>query len=59
MTRDQAASILADSPETIQGRLREFAEAGAEEVIPSLRPPYDHALLAPVVQEIIPAFRAR
>jgi F420-dependent oxidoreductase-like protein len=59
VTRDQAASILADSPETIQGRLREFAEAGAEEVILSLRPPYDRALLARVAQEIIPAFRAR
>lgn len=55
--KEVARSILADSPGTIRDRLREYAEAGATEVILSLRPPFDRNLLERFAKEIMPAFR--
>jgi F420-dependent oxidoreductase-like protein len=51
-----ADTVLADSPATIRDRLREYAQAGVDEVILSLRPPFDQALLRRFAQEIMPAF---
>lgn len=55
--KEVARSILADSPGTIRDRLRGYADAGVTEVILSLRPPFDRALLARFAKEIMPAFR--
>jgi F420-dependent oxidoreductase-like protein len=55
--KEVAQSILADSPDAIAERLRDYAQAGVTEVILSLRPPFDRDLLARFAQEIMPSFR--
>ena len=52
-----ASAILADSPSAITARIREYVDAGATEVILSLRPPFDRALLRRFAEEIMPSFR--
>jgi alkanesulfonate monooxygenase SsuD/methylene tetrahydromethanopterin reductase-like flavin-dependent oxidoreductase (luciferase family) len=52
-----ARSILADSPSAITARIRDYVDAGVTEVILSLRPPFDHALLRRFAEEIMPSFR--
>ncbi len=54
---DIASSVIADGPAAIRDRLRELAAAGATEVILSLRPPFDGALLRRFAEEVMPAFR--
>jgi len=55
--KEVAQSILADSPTAIQQRIREYVDAGATEIILSLRPPFDRALLRRFAQDIMPAFK--
>jgi F420-dependent oxidoreductase-like protein len=55
--KEVAESILADSPEVIRDRIRTYADAGATEVILSLRAPFDADLLRRFAAEIMPAFR--
>src|SRR5207244_12050448 len=55
--KEVAGSILADSPATIRDRIREYADAGATEIILSLRPPFDRGLLRRFAQEVMPAFK--
>jgi F420-dependent oxidoreductase-like protein len=55
--KEVAQSILADSPATIQRRIREYADAGATEIILSLRPPLDRELLRRFAKDIMPAFK--
>ncbi|HEV7732953.1 MAG TPA: TIGR03560 family F420-dependent LLM class oxidoreductase [Candidatus Binatia bacterium] len=52
-----AGSLLAGSAADIQGRLREFVDAGATGFIINVRAPFDHALLARFATEVVPAFR--
>jgi len=52
-----AQAILADSPAAIQRRIRDYVEAGATEIILSLRPPFNRALLRRFAQDIMPAFK--
>jgi F420-dependent oxidoreductase-like protein len=55
--KEVAQSILADSPGAIRDRIAAYADAGATEIILSLRPPFDRALLRRFAQEIMPAFK--
>src|SRR5205814_10362238 len=55
--KEVAQSILADSPAAIQRRIRDYVEAGATEIILSLRPPFNRALLRRFAQDIMPAFK--
>src|SRR5437773_584075 len=55
--KEVAGSILADSPGTIRDRIREYADAGATEIILSLRPPFDRALLRRFAQDVMLAFK--
>ena len=55
--KEVAQSILADSPAAIQRRIREYVDAGATEIILSLRPPFDRELLRRFAQDIMPAFK--
>jgi F420-dependent oxidoreductase-like protein len=55
--KEIARSILADSPDAIRDRLRDYAAAGVTEVILSLRAPFDHGLLRRFAQDIAPAFQ--
>ena len=52
-----ASSVLADSPAAIRDRIREYADAGASEIILSLRPPFDRDLMRRFAAEVMPAFR--
>jgi F420-dependent oxidoreductase-like protein len=54
--KEVAESILADSPAAIRDRIKAYADAGATEVILSIRPPFDHDLLRRFAQEIMSAF---
>jgi F420-dependent oxidoreductase-like protein len=56
--KEVAQSILADSPDAIRDRIRTYVDAGATEIILSLRPPFDHELMRRFAQEIMPAFKA-
>ncbi|HJQ82675.1 MAG TPA: TIGR03560 family F420-dependent LLM class oxidoreductase [Candidatus Binatia bacterium] len=55
--KEVAASILADSPSAIQARIRPYVDAGATEIILSLRPPFDRGLLRRFVKDVMPAFK--
>src|SRR5437867_10106720 len=55
--KEVAQSLLAGSPAAIQRRIREYADAGATEVILSLRPPFDRGLLQRFAKDIMPAFK--
>jgi F420-dependent oxidoreductase-like protein len=55
--REVAQAVLADGPGAIRNRLRAYVDAGANEIILNLRPPYDRDLLREFAQEIFPAFR--
>jgi len=55
--KEVAQSILADSPSTIRDRIREYVDAGATEIILSLRPPFDRELLRRFAQDVMPAFK--
>ena len=57
--KEVARSILADSPDAIIDRLRGYADAGVEEVILSLRPPFDRDLLRRFAAEVMPRFGDR
>ena len=54
--KEVAQAVLADSPKGIQERLRPYVDAGANEIILNLRPPFDRDLLREFAKEIIPAF---
>jgi alkanesulfonate monooxygenase SsuD/methylene tetrahydromethanopterin reductase-like flavin-dependent oxidoreductase (luciferase family) len=56
--KEVAQSILADSPEAIRDRIRTYVDAGATEIILSLRPPFDHELMRRFAQEIMSSFKA-
>jgi len=51
--KETAKAVLADSPEAIRKKVREYADAGVSEVIFSLRPPFDDALLERIATEIM------
>src|SRR5438094_3403544 len=55
--KEVAQSILAGSAGDIRDRIRAYADAGATEVILSMRPPFDRNLLRRFAQEIMPAFK--
>jgi len=55
--KEVAQSILADSPDAIRDRIRTYVDAGASEIILSLRPPFDRELVRRFAQEIMPSFR--
>ena len=55
--KETARSVLADSPETIKKRIEEYAAAGVNEVVFSLRAPFDDDLLRRVASEIVPHFQ--
>jgi len=55
--KEVARSILADSAGAIRDRIRAYADAGATEIVVSLRPPFDRNLLRRFAQEIMPAFK--
>ena len=52
-----AQAVLADSPESIRDRLQKYVDAGANEIILNLRPPFDRDLLRKFAEEIFPALR--
>jgi len=52
-----AKDVIADSPDAVRNRIREYADAGVTEIVLSLRPPFDRDLLRKFSQEIMPAFR--
>jgi F420-dependent oxidoreductase-like protein len=54
--KEVAQAVLADSPKGIEERLRAYVDAGANEIILNLRPPFDRDLLREFAKEIIPAF---
>jgi len=56
VSKDVASAVLADSPKGIQDRLRPFVDAGVNEIILNLRPPFDRDLLREFAKEIMPAF---
>jgi F420-dependent oxidoreductase-like protein len=55
--KETARAVLADSPETIRKRIEEYAAAGVNEVIFSLRAPFDDDLLRRIASEIMPHFQ--
>jgi F420-dependent oxidoreductase-like protein len=55
--KETARAVLADSPETIRKRIEEYAAAGVNEVIFSLRAPFDDELLRRIASEIMPHFQ--
>jgi F420-dependent oxidoreductase-like protein len=55
--KEVADAILADSPSTIRDRIREYVDAGATEIVLSLRPPFDRELLRRFAQDVMPAFK--
>ena len=55
--KEVARSILADSAGAIRDRIRAYADAGATEIVVSLRPPFDRNLLRRFAQEIMPSFK--
>ena len=55
--KEVARSILADSAGAIRDRIREYADAGATEIILSLRPPFDRELVRRFAQEVMSAFK--
>lgn len=55
--KETARAVLADSAEAIRKKVQEYADAGVNEVIFSIRAPVDEALLRTVAEEIMPAFR--
>jgi F420-dependent oxidoreductase-like protein len=57
--KEVARSILADSPDAIVERLQRYVDAGATEVILSLRPPFDREMLRRFATEVVPRLRAR
>jgi F420-dependent oxidoreductase-like protein len=56
--KEVAQSILADSPDAIRDRIRTYVDAGASEIILSLRTPFDHELMRRFAQEIMPSFKS-
>jgi len=55
--KEVARSILADSPDAIVERLQRYVDAGATEVILSLRPPFDREMLRRFATEVVPRLR--
>jgi len=56
--KEVAQSILADSPDAIRDRIRTYVDAGASEIILSLRTPFDHELMRRFAQEIMLSFKS-
>lgn len=54
---DTAKAIVADSPDAIAERIRTYADAGVNEVVFSLRAPFDRDLLRRFAAEVMPRFR--
>ena len=52
-----ADAILAGSASSIRERIAEYVEVGANRVIVSLRPPFDHGLMRKFAEEVMPAFQ--
>ncbi len=55
--KEAASAILADSAGTIRDRLHEYVDAGATEIILSLRAPFDRDLLRSFARDVMPAFK--
>ena len=55
--KEVARAILADSPDTIKSRIREYVDAGVTEVVLSLRPPFNRDLMRRFAADVMPAFR--
>jgi F420-dependent oxidoreductase-like protein len=55
--KETAKAVLADSPETIRRRIEEYAAAGVNEVIFSIRPPFGDDLLRRIATDIVPHFQ--
>jgi F420-dependent oxidoreductase-like protein len=55
--KETARAVLADSPEAIKKRIREYVDAGVNEVIFSIRPPFDDELIRRLASEIMPDFQ--
>jgi alkanesulfonate monooxygenase SsuD/methylene tetrahydromethanopterin reductase-like flavin-dependent oxidoreductase (luciferase family) len=53
-----AGSILADSPAAIEKRIRTYVDAGVNEIILSVRAPFDADLLRAFATDVMPRFRA-
>jgi hypothetical protein len=53
-----AGSILADSPAAIEKRIRTYVDAGVNEIILSVRAPFDADLLRAFASDVMPRFRA-
>jgi F420-dependent oxidoreductase-like protein len=57
VSKEIARSLLAGSAGAIRDRIQEYADAGATEIILSLRPPFDRELLRRFAREIMPSFQ--
>jgi F420-dependent oxidoreductase-like protein len=57
--KEIARAILADSPEAIAERIQAYVDAGATEVLLSIRPPFDREMLRRFASEVVPRVRAR
>jgi F420-dependent oxidoreductase-like protein len=55
--KEVAGAILADRASAIRDRLREYVDAGASEIILSLRAPFDRDLLRSFARDVMPAFK--
>lgn len=55
--KEVARAILADSPDAIVARLREYADAGVTEVVVNLRAPFDRDLMRRFAIEVMARFR--
>jgi F420-dependent oxidoreductase-like protein len=55
--KDQAKAVLAGSPADIAADVRRYTEAGVNEVIFSILPPFDTRALERLAAEVIPAVR--
>jgi F420-dependent oxidoreductase-like protein len=56
--KEVASAILVGSSGAIEDEIQRYVEAGANEIILSLRPPFNRDLLRRFASEVMPAFRA-
>ena len=54
--KEVAKSILADSPDAIEKRIRRYVDAGVNEIILSIRSPFDPDLIRAFATEVMPRF---
>jgi F420-dependent oxidoreductase-like protein len=55
--KEQAHSLLAGSPSAIAKHIRSYIDAGANEVIVTVNPPFDRKLLKRFAEEVVPLVR--